>query len=163
GQSAAVSSGVRHARAGVVVTLDGDGQNDPAFIPALLAALAAGAPRIGLVAGQRVGRKATGFKKLQSPTANRRGRRRLPRRPAPCWLRAQALSAGSLSGAALFGRLSPVAPGVGPARGPRYRLCRRGGSAASCRHVQLRPVGSAVGRNPRSRGSLVADPPPPSR
>ena len=42
----------------------------PAFIPALLAALAAGAPRIGLVAGQRVGRKATGFKKFQSRLAN---------------------------------------------------------------------------------------------
>ena len=70
GQSAAVRTGVRHARAPVVVTLDGDGQNDPAFIPALLAALAAAAPRIGLVAGQRVGRKATGFKKLQSRIAN---------------------------------------------------------------------------------------------
>ena len=70
GQSAAVRTGVLYARAPVVVTLDGDGQNDPAFIPALLAALAAGAPRIGLVAGQRVGRKATGFKKLQSRIAN---------------------------------------------------------------------------------------------
>jgi dolichol-phosphate mannosyltransferase len=70
GQSAAVTTGVRHARAGIIVTLDGDGQNDPAFIPALLAALAAGAPRLGLVAGQRVGRKATGFKKFQSRTAN---------------------------------------------------------------------------------------------
>jgi len=70
GQSAAVSSGVRHARAGIVVTLDGDGQNDPAFIPALLEALAAGAPRVGLVAGQRVGRQATGFKKFQSRLAN---------------------------------------------------------------------------------------------
>jgi dolichol-phosphate mannosyltransferase len=70
GQSAAVSSGVLHARAGIVVTLDGDGQNDPAFIPALLEALAAGAPRVGLVAGQRVGRQATGFKKFQSRLAN---------------------------------------------------------------------------------------------
>src|SRR5260221_8935955 len=70
GQSAAVSSGVLHARAGIVVTLDGDGQNDPAFIPALIGALAAGAPRVGLVAGQRVGRKASGFKKLQSRIAN---------------------------------------------------------------------------------------------
>ena len=48
GQSAAVRSGVIHARAPLVVTLDGDGQNDPAFIPALLKALAAGGPR-GLV------------------------------------------------------------------------------------------------------------------
>jgi dolichol-phosphate mannosyltransferase len=70
GQSAAVSSGVLHARAGIIVTLDGDGQNDPAFIPALLEALAAGAPRIGLVAGQRVRRQATGFKKFQSRLAN---------------------------------------------------------------------------------------------
>jgi dolichol-phosphate mannosyltransferase len=70
GQSAAVASGVLHARAGIVATLDGDGQNDPAFIPPLLEALAAGAPRVGLVAGQRVGRQATGFKKLQSRLAN---------------------------------------------------------------------------------------------
>jgi dolichol-phosphate mannosyltransferase len=33
-------------------------------------ALAAGAPRVGLVAGQRVGRQASGFKKLQSRVAN---------------------------------------------------------------------------------------------
>jgi dolichol-phosphate mannosyltransferase len=69
GQSAAVSSGVIHARAGIVVTLDGDGQNDPAFIPALLEAMMK-APHIGLVAGQRVGRQATGFKKFQSRVAN---------------------------------------------------------------------------------------------
>ena len=70
GQSAAVATGVRHARAPLVVTLDGDGQNDPAFVPALLAALAAGAPRVGLVAGQRVGRRASGFKRFQSRLAN---------------------------------------------------------------------------------------------
>jgi dolichol-phosphate mannosyltransferase len=70
GQSAAVRTGVAHARAPVVVTIDGDGQNDPAFIPALLKVLAAGAPRIGLVAGQRVGRKSSAFKKLQSRIAN---------------------------------------------------------------------------------------------
>src|SRR5712691_1044544 len=70
GQSAAVRTGVAHARAPVVVTLDGDGQNDPAFIPALLQALAAGAPRVGLVAGQRVGRKSSAYKKLQSRIAN---------------------------------------------------------------------------------------------
>lgn len=70
GQSAAVRTGVAASRAPIAVTLDGDGQNDPAFIPALVAALEAGAPRVGLIAGQRVGRKATGFKKLQSRIAN---------------------------------------------------------------------------------------------
>jgi dolichol-phosphate mannosyltransferase len=70
GQSAAVRSGVTMARGPIVATLDGDGQNDPAFIPKLVAVLEAGAPRLGLVAGQRVGRKASGFKKLQSRLAN---------------------------------------------------------------------------------------------
>src|SRR5215471_7679306 len=69
GQSAAVRTGVTHAGAPIVVTLDGDGQNNPAFIPELLRVLAT-SPRIGLVAGQRVGRKDTGFKKFQSRIAN---------------------------------------------------------------------------------------------
>ncbi len=70
GQSAAIRTGVAMARAPLVVTIDGDGQNDPAFIPALIAAFAAGGTRVGLVAGQRIGRKATPFKKLQSRIAN---------------------------------------------------------------------------------------------
>jgi dolichol-phosphate mannosyltransferase len=70
GQSAAVRTGVRAARASIVVTLDGDGQNDPLFIPKLLEALEEAGEGTGLAAGQRVGRKATGFKKLQSRIAN---------------------------------------------------------------------------------------------
>jgi dolichol-phosphate mannosyltransferase len=70
GQSAAVLSGVMAARSAIIVTLDGDGQNDPAFLPRLIDQLRAGMPGLGLVAGQRVGRKATGFKKLQSRIAN---------------------------------------------------------------------------------------------
>src|ERR1700693_2876326 len=70
GQSAAVRTGVIHARAPIVVTLDGDGQNDPAFIAALIKALEAGAPRTGLIAGQRVWPEGRGFKKLQSHIAN---------------------------------------------------------------------------------------------
>ena len=69
GQSAAVRSGVAAARGAIVVTLDGDGQNDPAFVPALVAALERD-QCVGLAAGQRVGRKATGFKQLQSQIAN---------------------------------------------------------------------------------------------
>src|SRR3954447_5787979 len=69
GQSAAVRSGVAAARAPLVATLDGDGQNDPSFIPALLAAFERG-ENIGLVAGQRVGRRSGTFKKLQSRIAN---------------------------------------------------------------------------------------------
>jgi dolichol-phosphate mannosyltransferase len=69
GQSAAVRTGVAAAQAPVVVTLDGDGQNDPAFIPKLIDAIEKGCG-VGLVAGQRVGRKASGFKKFQSRIAN---------------------------------------------------------------------------------------------
>jgi dolichol-phosphate mannosyltransferase len=70
GQSAAVRSGVRAARGAIVATLDGDGQNNPAFLPDLIAALENGGERVGLAAGQRVGRKDTGFKKFQSRAAN---------------------------------------------------------------------------------------------
>jgi dolichol-phosphate mannosyltransferase len=69
GQSAAVRTGSKAARAPIVVTLDGDGQNDPAFIPAMVQKLIDN-ERIGLVAGQRVGRTDTGFKKFQSRIAN---------------------------------------------------------------------------------------------
>lgn len=70
GQSAAVRSGVRAARGDIVATLDGDGQNNPAFLPELIAAIEKGGSRIGLAAGQRVGRKDTGFKRWQSRAAN---------------------------------------------------------------------------------------------
>jgi dolichol-phosphate mannosyltransferase len=70
GQSAAVRSGVRAARGAIVATLDGDGQNNPAFLPDLISAIERGGERTGLAAGQRVGRKDTGFKKIQSRVAN---------------------------------------------------------------------------------------------
>ena len=56
----------------VVATLDGDGQNDPAFIPQLVAALEAGGRGAALAAGQRVGRKdgaLQGAGSRASPTA----------------------------------------------------------------------------------------------
>ena len=71
GQSAAVLSGVRAARAPICCTLDGDGQNPPSEIPKLAAPLLEDATgRIGLVAGQRVDRQDTASKKLASRFAN---------------------------------------------------------------------------------------------
>ncbi len=72
GQSAAVHSGVLQARAPLICTLDGDGQNPPAEVPHLLAPLLAPeAPAdLGLVAGQRVKRKDTLSKRLASKFAN---------------------------------------------------------------------------------------------
>jgi dolichol-phosphate mannosyltransferase len=69
GQSAAIGTGVRLARAATIVTIDGDGQNDPAFIPRLIVALE-NSPSVGLIAGRRVSRETSGFKKLQSRIAN---------------------------------------------------------------------------------------------
>jgi dolichol-phosphate mannosyltransferase len=68
GQSAAVLTGAQAARGPIIVTLDGDGQNDPAFIPQLVAALED--PSTALAAGQRVGRKDGPYKKWQSRIAN---------------------------------------------------------------------------------------------
>jgi glycosyltransferase involved in cell wall biosynthesis len=71
GKAAALRSGVRAAHARHVVILDGDGQNDPAYIPAMLAELERGDGRVGLVNSVRVGRKDTTFKRIQSRIANR--------------------------------------------------------------------------------------------
>jgi dolichol-phosphate mannosyltransferase len=71
GKAAALRSGVRGARASHVVILDGDGQNDPAYIPAMLAELERGGGRVGLVNSVRIGRKDTTFKRIQSRIANR--------------------------------------------------------------------------------------------
>jgi len=70
GQSAAIRTGVLAAGAPAVVTLDGDGQNDPAFIPTLTARLDEAGPGCGLVQGQRLGRRDGSSKKLQSRIAN---------------------------------------------------------------------------------------------
>jgi dolichol-phosphate mannosyltransferase len=72
GQSAALHSGVLAARAAVVATLDGDGQNPPENLPRLIAPLLGPNvdPTCGLVAGQRIGRKDTLSKRLASRFAN---------------------------------------------------------------------------------------------
>jgi len=72
GQSAAVASGVRAARAPWVATLDGDGQNDPADIPKLIEARDGPEGRgVQLIMGNRkASRKDTAFRKLQSSVAN---------------------------------------------------------------------------------------------
>jgi len=71
GQSAAIMTGVARARADTIITLDGDGQNDPADIPKLLAAFGADAGRdLLLVTGQRVARRDTWLKRVSSRVAN---------------------------------------------------------------------------------------------
>ncbi len=72
GQSRAIMNGVLAARAPVIGTLDGDGQNDPADLPALLQRLnRPDAPQgLGFVGGRRVKRQDSQAKKLASRLAN---------------------------------------------------------------------------------------------
>ncbi len=70
GQSTAIRNGVKAARAPWIATLDGDGQNDPADIPRLLARRDAGAASLRLLVGWRVERKDPGSKRRASKWAN---------------------------------------------------------------------------------------------
>ncbi|MBL6927792.1 MAG: glycosyltransferase family 2 protein [Rhodospirillales bacterium] len=76
GQSAAISTGIWAARGAIIATLDGDGQNDPADIPALVEKLRRSVhPERLLVAGHRANRRDTITKRMSSRIANgvRRG------------------------------------------------------------------------------------------
>jgi dolichol-phosphate mannosyltransferase len=72
GQSTAIATGVRAARFAWIFTLDGDGQNDPADMPAMLALVSPGrrAPGLALVTGNRVARKDSLLRRLSSRVAN---------------------------------------------------------------------------------------------
>jgi hypothetical protein len=69
GKSAALMTGFRHTRGGVVVMLDGDGQDDPAEIPGMVARLAAD-PALGLVNGWKTPRLDPWHKTLPSRVFN---------------------------------------------------------------------------------------------
>ena len=70
GQSSAIRTGVKAARGAWIATLDGDGQNDPADIPKLLAARDQADPALKLFAGWRVNRRDSGSKRWASKIAN---------------------------------------------------------------------------------------------
>ncbi len=70
GQSTAVWNGVRAARSPWIATLDGDGQNDPADIPKLLAARDQAPEEVRLLAGWRTTRRDSFNKRISSKIAN---------------------------------------------------------------------------------------------
>lgn len=70
GQSTAIRSGVKAARGEWIATLDGDGQNDPADIPKLLAARSSADAGVKLFAGWRVNRIDSESKRWASKIAN---------------------------------------------------------------------------------------------
>ena len=69
GQSRGIRTGVQAARGDIIVTLDGDGQNDPADIPKLLAALRA-EPTVAMVSGVRVKRQDSASRRWASRMGN---------------------------------------------------------------------------------------------
>lgn len=71
GQSAAIRTGVKHSLTHWIATLDGDGQNDPADIHALLQARAEADPRTRLFTGWRTDRQDVAGKRWASRWANR--------------------------------------------------------------------------------------------
>ena len=72
GQSTAIATGVRAAHHAWIATLDGDCQNDPADLPALLAAVSSGrrTPGLELVCGWRARRHDSALRRLSSRVAN---------------------------------------------------------------------------------------------
>lgn len=72
GQSAALLTGILNARAPMIVTIDGDGQNDPSDIPVLIEAMrgATASGQVGMVSGQRRLRHDPWLKKAASWAAN---------------------------------------------------------------------------------------------
>jgi dolichol-phosphate mannosyltransferase len=70
GQSAAIHTGVRAARAGWVATLDGDGQNDPADLPKLLAVCGEDPQGLRMAIGNRIARQDNWLRRLSSRIAN---------------------------------------------------------------------------------------------
>lgn len=82
GQSIALATGVDHASAAWVATLDGDGQNDPADLPSLLAERDRAGAQVKLVGGWRQQRRDSWSKRIGSRIANA-VRRRLLRDGTP--------------------------------------------------------------------------------
>lgn len=70
GQSRALRTGILAARAPIIVTLDGDGQNDPADAPRLATALKAAPEDLAMIGGERVKRQDSEAKRRASRIAN---------------------------------------------------------------------------------------------
>ena len=133
GQSTAVRTGVTAARGRVIATLDGDGQNDPADIPAMLlrwrALHAADPGRPVLIAGWRAKRQDTWVRRMSSRDAHGvRARLRVYATPA------------TGPGPALFGRDDFLAlPYFDHMHRFLPALVRRAGGAVESVHVAHRP------------------------
>ena len=141
------------ARGAIVVTLDGDGQNNPAFLPDLIGAIEQGGERVGLAAGQRVGRKDTGFKKFQSKIANavRNAILRDGTRDSGCGLKA--FRRDVFLSLPYFDGLHRFMPALVRREGFDIVYVDVDGSPATVRRVELRLLRPALDRDHGSRSA----------
>jgi glycosyltransferase involved in cell wall biosynthesis len=110
GQTTALQAGFDEARGQIVVSMDGDLQNDPADIPRMVTTLEEG--DYDLVAGYRVNRQDAGHRRLPSAVANRLVRMitGVPLRDTGCTLRAY--RRGLLNGLYLYSDMHRFIPAV---------------------------------------------------
>ena len=150
GQSAAVRSGVAAARAPLSPRSTATGRTILRSSRRCSQRFEQGGARIGLVAGQRVGRKLPAFKKLQSRIANgvRGAILRDGTRDTGCGLKV--FRRDAFLALPYFDGLHRFLPALFRRDGFDHRLCRRDRSAAASRQVELRDVGPALGRHSRS-------------
>ncbi len=160
GQSAAVATGVRHARGRWIATLDGDGQNDPADFPRLLDALMHPAsPKLKLVMGNRTTRRDTWLRRVSSRVANGvRGWFLKDGTPdTGCGIKV--FDRDVFMHMPRFKNMHRFMPALFQREGLRGHLAARESSRAHARHVQVRPQQPALGRHRRPVGPELADPP----
>ncbi len=119
GQSRALRTGVRAARAELIVTLDGDGQNDPDGHPETdprLPSRGGESESLGMIAGERVGRKDTWSKRAASRFGNGVRRAMLGDKRERYGLQPEAVPARRVLGAPLFRSHAPLSHRAHPAR-----------------------------------------------
>ena len=156
GQSRGIRSGVLAAKGEIIVTLDGDGQNDPADIPKLLAMLRSD-PGLALVSGVRVKRKTLPAGGLASRLGNGFRNWLLKDGAADTGCGLKAFRRERLSGAALFRSYAPLSDRADAARRMESGLCAGASSAADGGPLQIHQFRPPAGERERSSGRALAD------
>jgi dolichol-phosphate mannosyltransferase len=157
GQSTAIRTGVKAARAPWIATLDGDGQNDPADIPKLLAERDKAPPALKLFAGWRVNRRDSGSKRWASKFANAIRSRMLRDETPDTGCGTKLFERAMFLDLPYFRPHAPLPAGAGAPR--RFRQRERAGEPPRARHrrVQVQQPAARLGRPDRPARRVLAD------
>ena len=142
GQTAAMAAGIDHARGDVLITMDGDLQNDPQDIPLFLEKIAEG---YDLVVGWRHDRQDHWSRVLPSKVANWLIGKVTGRADQGQWLLAQGLPGRSDQEHPALQRDAPLHPGHGLAGGPADRADQGAPPSAPVRPVEIRLLADLQG------------------